>query len=245
MNRRGNQGESRRDFLRRAATGVATIVVAQRASAETRGTTMHRMPGMTSMPGMPGMATVQQRGTVHDSSLIQDSSRDTTNLFVMNQHAARAVVRPPKRDAVPLLNDSQRDELEHRIRCQCGCTLDVFTCRTTDFSCQVSPAMHRDVMALVQGGYSAQEIIDAFVQTYGERVLMSPGKAGFNLLAWVTPGFALVVGGVVVAVLVRRWGRNSPQTPGQTRGAHVSPSIEATPDELARLDAAIKGDDDA
>ena len=29
--------------------------------------------------------------------------------------------------------------------------------------------MHRDVIALVEGGYSAQEIIDAFVETYGER----------------------------------------------------------------------------
>ena len=36
--------------------------------------------------------------------------------------------------------------------------------------------------ALVQGGYSAQEIIDAFVDTYGERVLMAPRKSGFNLV---------------------------------------------------------------
>ena len=245
MKRRGERVESRRDFLRRAATGAAAILVAQRASADTRGTILHRGSSVSSTAGMPGMAPMQQRGTVHDSSLVQDSSRDTTNLFVMNQHAARAVVRPAKRDAVPLVSDAQRDELEHRIRCQCGCTLDVYTCRTTDFSCQVSPAMHRDVMALVQGGYSAQEIIDAFVETYGERVLMSPGKAGFNLLAWVTPGFALIVGGVAVAALVRRWGGQSRQAYAQTRAAQPSPSIDATPEELARLAAAVKGEDDA
>ena len=59
----------------------------------------------------------------------------------------------------PLMDQAKRDELEHHLHCQCGCNLDVYTCRTTDFSCEVSPAMHRDVMALVAGGYSAPEFI--------------------------------------------------------------------------------------
>ena len=88
----------------------------------------------------------------------------------------------------------QRDALEHQIRCQCGCTLDVYTCRTTDFSCQVSPAMHRDIMALVEGGYSAQEILDAFVDTYGERALMAPKKEGFNWAGYLVPFGALAAG---------------------------------------------------
>ena len=110
----------------------------------------------------------------------------------MDQGAARPVRLPPKANAVKQLTNTQRDALEHQLHCQCGCTLDVFTCRTTDFSCQVSPAMHRDVMALVDGGYSAQEIIDAFVSTYGERVLMAPPRSGFNILAWVSPGIGPV-----------------------------------------------------
>ena len=212
-----SERQSRREFLSRAAMGMA---------------------GMKGMGGMMRMP-MQQRGAVHDSSIV----RDTTNLFVMDQNAAKSVVLPPKRDAVPLLTDAQRDDLEHRIRCQCGCTLSVYTCRTTDFSCQVSPAMHRDVMALVQGGYSAQEILDAFTQTYGERVLMSPGKSGFNLLAWVTPGFAVVVGGVVVAVLLKRWGGAREVQPTRAAGAATADDVDATPAELARLEAAVKGDD--
>jgi cytochrome c-type biogenesis protein CcmH len=78
----------------------------------------------------------------------------------------RPVRLPPKPDAKPVLTQDQRDALEHRIHCQCGgCTLDVYTCRTTDFTCQISPAMHRDVLALVDGGNGAQEINDAFVGT--------------------------------------------------------------------------------
>jgi cytochrome c-type biogenesis protein CcmH len=223
--------ETRRGFLARAA-GFAVLAAGGAPKARA-------MTGMAGRSGMAGM-DMQQRGAIHDSSDVPD----TTNLFVMDQNAARSVVRPPKRDAVPLLTDAQRDDLEHRIRCQCGCTLDVYTCRTTDFSCQVSPVMHRDVMALVQGGYSAQEILDAFTQTYGERVLMSPGKSGFNLLAWITPGFAVVVGGVVVAILLKRWGGVRPAEPVRAPGTSVADDVGATPDELARLAAAVKGDDE-
>jgi cytochrome c-type biogenesis protein CcmH len=163
---------------------------------------------------------------------------DTSNLFAMDQSAARSVRLAPKPGANPSMSADERDALEHRIRCQCGCTLDVYLCRTTDFSCQVSPAMHRDVMALVNGGYTAQEILDAFVNTYGERALMAPTKRGFNLLGYVVPGFAIGLGAIVLAVMLRRWRR----PPAISPAAPSMLSINATPDELARLEAAVRDD---
>jgi cytochrome c-type biogenesis protein CcmH len=206
---------TRRDFL---ATGAA-LVVGRRLAAQ-----------------------VPQRAAIHDSMPM----KDTTNLFAMDQSAARSVRRPPKPNAVPQLTPDQRDELEHKIHCQCGCTLDVFTCRTTDFTCQVSPAMHQDVIDLVRGGYNAQEIIDAFVDTYGQRVLMAPKKSGFDLLAWLTPGLGLVVAGGVLATLLRKWGNRA--AVHAAHSAHAAPAVpttvDATADELARLEAAVRGDDD-
>jgi cytochrome c-type biogenesis protein CcmH len=206
---------SRREFLARVAgMSVAALVVGRRGHA-------------------------QQRGMMHDSSIV----RDTNNLFAMDQSAAKPVRLPPKPGATPVLTTAQRDELEHHLHCQCGCTLDVFTCRTTDFSCQVSPAMHRDVMELVKGGYGAQEIIDAFVATYGERALMAPNKSGFNLVGWFAPGLTVLAGGVAVFTLMRRWAANAAH-PASTSTTTRPPAggIDATPDELARLDAAIKGE---
>ena len=168
------------------------------------------------------------------------TSVDSSNLFAMDQSASRPVRLPPKPGARVVVSADERDALEHRIRCQCGCTLDVYTCRTTDFSCQVSPSMHRDVMALVSGGYSAQEIIDAFVGVYGERVLMAPPATGFNLLGWVAPFAALGVGSILVAVLLRSWRR--PATPSASSGAVSIHSTDATEAELARLDAAVRDD---
>ena len=166
---------------------------------------------------------------------------DSSNLFAMDQSASRPVRLPPKPGARVVVSADERDAVEHRLRCQCGCTLDVYTCRTTDFSCQVSPSMHRDMMALVSGGYSAQEILDAFVGVYGERVLMAPSATGFNLLGWVAPFAALGGGAILVAVLLRTW-RRPEKTIASPRVAPV-PSSDATAGELARLEAAVRDDE--
>ena len=122
---------SRREFLARVATGVGTLGTSAAMLAVLRHQVEAQQPDRSAM--------------LHDTSMVRDSQ----NLFAMDQMAAKSVSLPAKPNAIPLLTVPQRDELEHHIRCQCGCTLDVFTCRTTDFSCQVSPAMHRDVMALL------------------------------------------------------------------------------------------------
>ena len=149
----------------------------------------------------------------------------------------RPVTLPPKPRATPSMTDAQRDELEHQIHCQCGCQLDVYTCRTTDFACSVSPAMHSDVMGLVAGGHSAQEILAAFKAIYGEKVLMAPVRSGFNLLGYTVPFIALGTGAVVVAALMRRWKR---EPVGRVDAA--TPPVEATEGELAALDAAVRQD---
>jgi len=154
---------------------------------------------------------------------------------VMESDRFKSVQLPSK--GPPVMNQAKRDELEHHIHCQCGCNLDVYTCRTTDFSCQVSPAMHKDVMALVAGGYSAPEIIAAFTAVYGDRVLMAPPSTGFDLAAWITPFVALFAGIGLVFVVLRR-----------LRAPALAPATspvaaDATPSEQARLDALVRNDD--
>ena len=155
----------------------------------------------------------------------------------MEQDAYRPVKLDAKPGAVASMTDEARDDLEHDIKCQCGCVLDVFTCRTTDFSCAVSPAMHKDVMGLVAGGFNATEILDEFQKVYGERVLMSPLKQGFNWAGYLMPFAVIITGGVVVAGLIRKWGARADAQP-----VPVSREVDATPAELAALDAAVRDD---
>jgi cytochrome c-type biogenesis protein CcmH len=155
----------------------------------------------------------------------------------MDQGAARSVRRPPKPNARPSMTDRERDDdIERNLRCQCGCTLDVYVCRTTDFACKVSPAMHADIKSLVEGGYTAEEILDSFVDVYGERALMAPKPQGFNLLGYVAPFIALGAGAIAVVAVLRSWNAKKQLAPVGV------PAVAATPDELARLDAAIRDD---
>ena len=102
-------------------------------------------------------------------------------------------------------NDAEIKTLEHRLKCTCGCNLDIYTCRTTDFTCSYSPALHREVLELRQEGKSPEQIVAAFVTKYGEQILMAPKPEGFNLAGYLIPGIAvLVVGGALAAVLLRR-----------------------------------------
>jgi cytochrome c-type biogenesis protein CcmH len=155
----------------------------------------------------------------------------------MEQDAYRPVKLPAKPGALPSMTDAARDDLEHSIKCQCGCPLDVYTCRTTDFSCSVSPAMHADVMSLVSGGYPAARILAAFKAVYGERVLMSPVKSGFNWLGYTLPFIAIAGGGLFVASLLRSW--RSPAPAGSVIADTPLDGIVATDEEMRKLDAAV------
>jgi cytochrome c-type biogenesis protein CcmH len=187
---------------------------------------------------MPTRRDVLRMGALAGAALLAPGAHGQAPLTgAMDETRYRSVRLPPKGGG-PSMSPDERDELEHRLHCQCGCRLDIYTCRTTDFTCPLSPAMHRDVMSLVAGGYSAQEIIDAFVGSYGERVLMAPTKSGFNWAGWLVPFAALGGGAVFVVLLLRRWRAMQRLQGTPSAGA----SIEATSEELAQLERDVRSD---
>jgi cytochrome c-type biogenesis protein CcmH len=146
------------------------------------------------------------------------------------------VRRLPRPAAARRLPPLERDAVERMLSCPCPCTLDVFTCRTS-MPCGFSPRLHADVDQLANGGYTADEILAAFEQAYGEKILMAPHKRGFNWVGWLAP-FAAVGGGAFAAsALIRRWGHRA----AEHRTASPVP-IEASDDELAQLEAAVRDD---
>jgi cytochrome c-type biogenesis protein CcmH len=169
-------------------------------------------------------------------------SQSSVSNVPMDASAYRPVTRPPKPNGARVADKAQVDDFEHTIGCACPCNLDVYTCRTTDFSCGISPAMHGDVLRLAEGGYTVDEIRTAFLDTYGEQVLMAPKREGFNLAGYLMPFAALGAGGVAVALLIRRWGARAAAASSAAL-AGGGGAVDATPDELARLEAAVRGDE--
>lgn len=135
----------------------------------------------------------------------------------------------------PVVQDADNDEvikgIEGKLKCTCGCNLDIFTCRTTDFTCGVSPQLHLEVVELHQAGNSPEEIIDAFVAKYGETVLMAPRPVGFNLAGYLVPGLVVAAASTALAVVLLRRHRMVPESV-------ESQATAAGPDDadLARLE---------
>jgi cytochrome c-type biogenesis protein CcmH/NrfF len=128
-------------------------------------------------------------------------------------------------------NDAAIQRIEKRIRCSCGCGLDVYTCRTTDFSCTYSPAMHKEVLHLAGQGKTAQQIIDEFVAQYGQQALMSPPRKGFNLAGYFVPSIVVLIAGIVLFVRLRR----STRSTDAAQPLMVQDYPTASPAELERL----------
>lgn len=131
-------------------------------------------------------------------------------------------------------NDVVVRNTELKLGCTCGCTLDIFTCRTTDFTCTYSPALHRDVVALFAEGKTSEQVIAAFVDKYGEKILMAPKPEGFNIAGYVVPGIGILAVGGVVAWIIRRRVRLS-KARVDIAPARVPSAALATSEELERL----------
>jgi len=95
-------------------------------------------------------------------------------------------------------------DLENALMCQCDdrCGKVMINC-----TCDTSHETRRDFAMKLESGLTVEQIIQAYVDKYGETVLSAPTKTGFNLTAWVTPFAALVVGGFGVRKVMRSWTR--------------------------------------
>ncbi len=129
--------------------------------------------------------------------------------------------------------DAYYQTIEKRLKCSCGCGLDIYTCRTTDFNCTYSPNLHRQVVALAEQGKTAPEIVDASIAQYGEQVLMAPPKRGFNLAGYFVPSLVVLVAAGFLIRALQRWTRAA-AVAAATTPARAGP-LDASPAELERL----------
>jgi len=138
-------------------------------------------------------------------------------------------------------NDAQIMELEKTLKCQCGCNLDIYTCRTTDFTCTTSPALHREIVALWNDNRTADQIREAFVSEYGEQALMAPKAEGFNLAGYFVPGILMLAGIALLSMWILRRQRQVAAVPSlaATEAIDIAAVAGATPEELERLRRAL------
>jgi cytochrome c-type biogenesis protein CcmH/NrfF len=109
---------------------------------------------------------------------------------------------PPRRAAPAPAPKVEREEIEKRVFCACedNCGKLLANC-----ICDFSNKMRREIDALIAQGMTRNEILDALVKEYGQRVLAEPGSSNwFDLLTWTAPFLALALGVWIVVRVLRR-----------------------------------------
>jgi len=105
-------------------------------------------------------------------------------------------------------------------------------CQNQNLSGSDSPIasdLRRELHDLLKNGMSDKEIVDFMVDRYGDYVLYNPRLQPNTWLLWFAPLALLLVGGLVIALIVRR-----------RRNAGVPERTPLTKTEQDRLNALLK-----
>lgn len=93
-------------------------------------------------------------------------------------------------------------DVEKELMCQCGCTMVVDVC-----DCETANQIRAKITEFLSQGQDKDQIVGYFVSQYGEKMLSSPSKKGFNLVAWILPFAAVAVAGAALFFVLRAWAR--------------------------------------
>jgi cytochrome c-type biogenesis protein CcmH len=140
--------------------------------------------------------------------------------------------------AAPVFSATTVDDVSQGLTCQCGCGLTVANCNMP--TCGFSVPLRGEIAKLIDKGMDRTAILAMYRTKFGEKILSSPTTEGFNLLAWVMPFLALLVGGGFVVLMLGRWRHETPSLP---YGSEASADRASPLDSRLReqLDAEVKG----
>ncbi|MFC1988351.1 cytochrome c-type biogenesis protein CcmH [Chloroflexota bacterium] len=106
-------------------------------------------------------------------------------------------------------------DVSDELVCQCGCNMILTNC--SHIECGSREAMTTFIIQEMDRGQSGPQIIQTFVLQYGEQVLSSPPKRGFNLVAWILPFAAIIGGGAIIYLALKKWVNRGKAYPDDAR----------------------------
>ena len=103
-------------------------------------------------------------------------------------------------------------EVASQLRCVVCQNLSV-----ADSPSEMANQMRNLIRERLAAGEPPAQVVQYFVDKYGDWILLEPRRQGFTLIVWLLPPLAVVVGLAIVAVLVRRWTRRRAGAPAPPR----------------------------
>jgi cytochrome c-type biogenesis protein CcmH len=131
--------------------------------------------------------------------------------WALSSHA----INPGANDTSQAVSLEQVNKIASQLMAPC--------CWSATADAHQSPAAEEvkaQIRAALRRGDTEQQILDSFVAAYGERILAKPKAVGFNLMAWILPAIAILLGGLAAWKFLR----HSSQPPAKLKPAKPAPS---------------------
>ncbi|MDQ7066364.1 MAG: cytochrome c-type biogenesis protein CcmH [candidate division KSB1 bacterium] len=116
-------------------------------------------------------------------------------------------------------------EIKTSLICQCGCAMTVEACQGA-MACNPADQLTAEAQQLIDQGLDKKAILAVFVNKYGEQILSAPAKKGFNLTAWITPFFAILISGFSIVKIVQKWSHRQAKSSGGRKPRFASDQNE-------------------
>jgi len=137
-----------------------------------------------------------------------------------------------------ILNAARNETLDQRVQ-DVASQLKCPICQgesVANSPSQLAQEMRGVIRQQLQAGRSEQQVVQYFVDRYGQQIVWSPPWQGFTLLAWLVP-MALLLGGAVLLFMVLRDWYTAPRIRTNDDDAELAGIDEA---ELQRYRAQIE-----
>ncbi len=105
-------------------------------------------------------------------------------------------------------------QITSQLICPCSCGEILSGC-----TCDTGKSMQGFVSDALKKGQSKDQITASLVAKYGEVIRGAPKAQGFNLIVWIAPFAATLVGFAIAGIILLRWVRRRAPVPVVPIGA--------------------------
>jgi cytochrome c-type biogenesis protein CcmH len=149
-------------------------------------------------------ATRATTSSAHRLNAVATRARSVLRFGLVWLLVALAAVPVSAQPPATNVEDPRLYEVAAELRCVVCQNLSV-----ADSPSEMAQQMRVIIRERLAAGESPAQITQYFVDKYGEWILLSPRRSGFNLLVWGFPIVAIAVGLIVFALVLHRWTRRT------------------------------------
>lgn len=100
--------------------------------------------------------------------------------------------------------EKQVRDISHKLRCP---TCQAMSVKESDAGLSLN--MKQRIRELLKDGKTEAEILQFFEERYGEWILRSPKKEGFNLVLWLLPGLIILIAVILLILSILKRSRQA------------------------------------